>query len=130
MMERNRMRNARMPILLLVSMVLPGCRVDGKLFLPYEMTKEISDVMYHSPKDGLYMISGEEEQYVLFQDMEKGVKSMACFVEDQVLMIQLETQVQSSPETAVYKIPVDPSFDSIQVSVDGQREAFEMVFLK
>lgn len=128
-MERNRLRNTMMPIMLLVSMVLSGCRVEGKLVLPYEMTKEISDVMYHTPEDGLYMISGEEKQYVLFQDMGKGVTSMGYSVEDHVLTIQLETQVQNEPETAVYKIPVDPSFDSIQVRVDGQREAFEIVFL-
>lgn len=37
--------------------------------------------------------------------------------------------MQSDPEEAVYRIPVDSSFDSIQVRVDGQREAFEIVFL-
>lgn len=36
--------------------------------------------------------------------------------------------MQSDPEEAVYRIPVDSSFDSIQVRVDGQTEAYVKAF--
>ena len=38
--------------------------------------------------------------------------------------------MQSDLEEAVYRISVDSSFDSIQIRVDGQSEAFEKMFLK
>lgn len=122
-------RKIAMVILMGLSIGLYGCKDHKEIIEPHGMTDEILESMNRITEQGLYAINSPEEEMVLYQGIDKGIKTMSYAVEENILKIHFETEDINLPRTHVYQITSDSSFDTIQVIIDGEEEAFINVFI-
>lgn len=116
--------------IVLFSIGLSGCTEDKEIVVPHKMTNEIRVTMNRITDEGIYAINYPKEKFILFHGIEKGIKTMSYAVKDKTLTIHLETEDQKQPGTAVYQYKLNPDYDRIQVTVDGNVEAFTTVFVE
>ncbi len=110
---------------------LSGCKNDHELIEPYTMTEEIRETMSGMKEQGVYSINYPKEKAIIYQGIDKGIRTMSYTVENDVLTIYFETEKLKLPRTYVYRIDFsDSSYDTIDVVVDGKSEAFISYFLQ
>ena len=117
-------------ILIVFSFVLTGCKEEPELVEPYIMTNEINETMRGETDEGIYEISGSKDQFIIYRGVEKGIETMTYSVENNMLVFLFETVELSEPQDYVYKVRLDPSYDTIKVLKDGETEAFITVFVQ
>ncbi|HSR04015.1 MAG TPA: hypothetical protein VLM88_05460 [Proteiniclasticum sp.] len=117
-------------ILIAFSFVLSGCKDEPELVEPYDMTNEIIETMIGKTDEGIYEISGSKDQFIIYRGVEKGIETMTYSVEDNMLVFLFETVELSESKDYVYKVRLDSSYDTIQVLIDGEIEAFKTVFVQ
>ncbi len=119
-------------ILILVAfiMVLSGCKKDTELVEPYKITNEISETLSDITEQGLYEITNSKRQIVIYHGVEKGIHTMSYSLKDNILTILFETEKVDQTQDYAYKVGTSSSFDTIQVLIDGQQEAFANVFVQ
>ena len=117
-------------ILVLVSLVLSGCKADTELVEPTKMSNKIIEMMNSNTEQGIYMVSSSKEQVIIYRGVEKGIKEMSYSVHNNVLEILFETAELNQPEAYVYKVNLNPSYDTIQIIIDGKKEAFRRVLMQ
>jgi len=97
---------------------------------PYIMTNEINETMRGETDEGIYEISGSNDQFIIYRGVEKGIETMTYSVEENKLVFRFETVELSESQDYVYKVRLDSSYDTIQVLIDGEAEAFNTVFVQ
>lgn len=117
-------------ILIVFSMVLSGCKEEPGLVESYIMTNEIIEMMRGKTDEGIYEISGSKDQFIIYRGVEKGIETMTYSVEENKLVFRFETVELSESQDYVYKVRLDSSYDTIQVLIDGEAEAFNTVFVQ
>jgi hypothetical protein len=117
-------------ILVVFIMVLSGCKKDTELVEPYKITNEISETLSDITEQGLYEITNSKRQIVIYHGVEKGIHTMSYSIKDNILTILFETEKVDQTQNYAYKIKTSSSFDTIQVLIDGQQEAFANVFVQ
>jgi len=117
-------------ILLVLSMILSGCKEKTEVVEPFIMTNEIIETMRDETDEGIYEISGSNDQFIIYRGVEKGIETMTYSVEENVLTFRFETVEFSEPQDYVYKVRLDPSYDTIEVFIDGEAKAFNTVFVQ
>ena len=117
-------------ILLVISMVLSGCKEKTEVVEPFIMTNEIIKTMRGKTDEGIYEISGSNDQFIIYRGVEKGIETMTYSVEESKLVFRFETVQLSEPMDYVYKVRLDPSYDTIEVFIDGEAEEFNTVIMQ
>ena len=117
-------------ILIVLSIVLSGCKEKPELVEPYIVTNEIHETMRDKADEGIYEISGSNDQFIIYRGVEKGIETMTYSVEENKLVFRFETVELSEPMDYVYKVRLDPSYDTIEVFIDGEAEAFNTVIMQ
>lgn len=124
-------RKISLVVITVFSISLYGCKDDQELIEPYTMTEEIRETMSGITEQGVYAINYPKEKAIIYQGIEKGIRTMSYTVENNVLSIYFETEKLKLPRTYVYRIDFsDSSYDTIDVIVDGNSEAFISYFLQ
>ncbi len=117
-------------ILAVLSMGFFGCTRDKEPVEVHNMTNEIRETMNRFTEEGIYAINNPKEKLILYKGIEKGIKTMSYAVENNVLSIHFETEALKLPRAYVYKIHSESLYDYLQVTVDGEEEAFITVYLE
>ena len=117
-------------ILLVGSVILSGCEEEAEMVEPFIMTNEIIETMLGETEEGIYMISGEKDKFIIYRGVDRGIETMTYSIENNVLEFLFETVEFNEPQDYAYKVRLDPSYDTISVLIDDEPEAFIRVFLQ
>lgn len=123
-------RKIALLILIVLSIVLSGCKEKTEVVEPFIVTNEIHETMRGKTDEGIYVISGSNDQFIIYRGVEKGIETMTYSVEENKLVFRVERVELSEPMDYVYKIRLDPSYDTIEVFIDGEAEAFNTVIMQ
>jgi hypothetical protein len=115
-------------LLVLVVLLLSGCKKNTELIEPYKMTTNNIETMISATEQGVYEISSSKNQLIIYRGTEYGIKTMSYAIKNKMLIIFFETEEIDQPKDFAYTIKTISSFDSIQISIDGKEEAFNTIF--
>jgi hypothetical protein len=118
----------KMFLLVLVVLLLSGCKKNTELIEPYKMTTNNIETMISATEQGVYEISSSKKQLIIYRGTEYGIKTMSYAIKNKMLIIFFETEEIDQPKDFAYTIKTISSFDSIQISIDGKEEAFNTIF--
>lgn len=120
----------RILILVVILLLLSGCKKDSELVELYETSNQITETMKRKMEQGIYKIDNSKEQIIIYRGIEQGIQTMSYSVENNVLTILFETEKLDQSQDYVYKINSNSSFDTIQILIDGKEEAFNTIFVQ
>jgi hypothetical protein len=115
-------------VVVIVLLLLSGCKKNTELIVPYKMTKHNIETMNSVTEQGIYEINSSKKQLVIYRGIENGIKTMTYSIKNNMLTISFETEEIDQPKDFAYRIKSTSSFDYIQISIDGKEEPFNIVF--
>lgn len=68
-------------ILVVILLVFTGCNKNTELVEPSQMSSQIIETMRHNEEQGVYMIESEKSQMIIYNGIEKGIKTMSYAID-------------------------------------------------
>ena len=122
--------NRKILILVVFILVLSGCKKDTELVKPYKISKQIIETMNNNTEQGIYMIDNSKNQLIIYRGVEKGIQTMSYTIKDNILTLFFETEELNQSKDYAYRIISNSSFDTILISIDGENEAFNTIYVQ
>jgi len=122
--------NRKILILVVFILVLSGCKKDTELVKPYKISKQIIETMNNNTEQGIYMINNSKNQLIIYRGVEKGIQTMSYTIKDNILTLFFETEELNQSKDYAYRIISNSSFDTILISIDGENEAFNTIYVQ
>lgn len=118
----------KMLVIVIVLLLLSGCKKNTELIVPHKMTNHNIETMNSATVQGVYEISSSKKQLIIYRGIENGIKTMTYSIKNNMLTIFFETEEIDQPKDFTYRINSTSSFDYIQITIDGKEESFNTIF--